>query len=877
MSDNFDNNGSNYDQNGMGYNQDNNGYNQNNAGYNQYGASGYDQNNVNYNQYGNGYDPNQTPNDYVTGVEKAPKKKTGLKVAAIGAGAAVVIAGGGVAAYNLSDYVKNQVKLATLEPAEYYAWVNEKTAEEAAENISKTYQEVLDKSEKGQSASFSIKYELSSEVKDLLLAEAGDDEEIVDIIENIDSIEIGADSDVKKTEMLETVYASVNDEKLVSAEVAMDMENLACFMRIPELKEQWVGMELGELMAEEISAEGTVAENLYDACMDAMVNPEDYISPEDLSDLITRYTAVWNGAIEDVELEKKQEVEISDLTVEYTVITAEIDEEKAYDIMEAFVKEAADDDIIKDLVTEKIGAVSEDEYDEAFDDLLEEIDTMKEESDFSDDTTIDLITYVDATGTIRGFEFVMNGEDEEMSARFIVGADKDNIAAELVMNDNGVDVISVTLDGTREDKAYSGEIECTVVDESEEYYDDYDYDDEYYYEGEEEEEEEEEEPETEETTITIEFNDFEIVDEEKGYINCGLAVILPDIDEPISLDFSSDGKSQDITYDINIEDTDYGKLVLSMSAEDSADVSIPSSDDAFMIDLESEDIAIEDYVAQEDVQAFIEELLKKLGFSDEDAASAAESAAAEIYAADDYYEDDYYEDDFYEDDFYEDDFYEDDFYEDDFYEDDFYEDDYYEDDFYEDDFYEDDYYEDDFYNTDNPDAANSVAAEPMQAYLNVMDYYWDAEYWGMQGDNLSYNAKVADITGNGQYTISVTADTDGYRYDTTGSVDDVSAPPYGLDYLSVAIDDIISNYPDVVITIDSVKIDGVEMPITGSTYTDTGVFTTEGIIYCEWYGEPSEDAKISDGNPDNASTVAIDGASVEEWYTIEVTFTVSGM
>ncbi len=38
----------------------------------------------------------------------------------------------------------------------------------------------------------------------------------------------------------------------------------------------------------------------------------------------------------------------------------------------------------------------------------------------------------------------------------------------------------------------------------------------------------------------------------------------------------------------------------------------------------------------------------------------------------------------------------------------------------------------------------------------------NASYGGFE-DTLAYNATLADITGNGTYTVKVTADTDGYR------------------------------------------------------------------------------------------------------------------
>ena len=71
--------------------------------------------------------------------------------------------------------------------------------------------------------------------------------------------------------------------------------------------------------------------------------------------------------------------------------------------------------------------------------------------------------------------------------------------------------------------------------------------------------------------------------------------------------------------------------------------------------------------------------------------------------------------------------------------------------------------------------ANPVVAEDGDAYLAIVDGQWWIQYWGSVDDEgymLAYDAGVAPITGDGEYTVSVTADTNGFRYDTTGDVND---------------------------------------------------------------------------------------------------------
>ena len=107
-------------------------------------------------------------------------------------------------------------------------------------------------------------------------------------------------------------------------------------------------------------------------------------------------------------------------------------------------------------------------------------------------------------------------------------------------------------------------------------------------------------------TISVEFKDYEVVNEDNGYVNADVTLIIPDVD-PIAIKLSSDGNSQDISYNINIDDIDYGTITLSISEIKDAEVSIPNKDESFVYDLNS-DFSIKDYIPQENMQTFIENL-----------------------------------------------------------------------------------------------------------------------------------------------------------------------------------------------------------------------------------------------------------------------------
>ncbi|MBE6877061.1 MAG: hypothetical protein E7496_10175 [Ruminococcus sp.] len=181
-------------------------------------------------------------------------------------------------------------------------------------------------------------------------------------------------------------------------------------------------------------------------------------------------------------------------------------------------------------------------------------------------------------------------------------------------------------------------------------------------------------------------------------------------------------------------------------------------------------------------------------------------------------------------------------------------------------------------------------AQPGQAYLAIVDGQWWIQYWGSaekDGYMLSYNAGIADIQGDGSYTVSVTADTNGFRYDTTGDPTDQYVPE-GLSFMSVMIPDGETLYPGAVITIDSITVDGKELELTAKNYTssDDGAETRTN-IYNSYVSSPSDDARSEEGALYDADGNAVDNIGdysaqiinpedFATWTTVEVSFTITG-
>lgn len=562
----------------------------------------------------NGFNPDGFT-DSVSGVETITKKKRGKKIAIISGISVAALAGGGAIAYNVSPLVKNQVKLHTSSAKNYYAWVNEENAGDLAKSIADSYSEALDKYEKGTTEKFAVEYKVSDGAKEAFLTEVlgsdykdevdEDTQQLLDIVNNIEQLKIGIDGSTKKNLMALNLYGELNDEELVSLDFAGDFDQMALFARIPQLSEQYLGFSFGELLEKE-----EIDEEAFDIIKDVMDDPASYLSPSELEKEINRYVSVWNKSVSKVKVEKKEEVGIGGIDVNYTVATVKIDEKTGEKIGENFMEALKNDEIIKEIVVEKLGIVDEEEYEKSFEDDEEEDIDIDEDEDFDLDEEdeddkdekeqiVSFSTYIDAKGVIRGFSLSDNS-DEKNDIRFIIGKDGKDVRGEFVAITDGNEQFSAILTADESKGSYDGSIDITVHDY------DYDFND----------DDELVVSDDETTNISVEFENFKIVDEEKCYVEGDITLIIPDTD-PIELNLESDGKSQAINYNIVIDDTDFGTISLITSTKDGFEADVPSMDDAFEIDENFENDDIFSYVSEEELVDFVKELLKKIGFSDE--------------------------------------------------------------------------------------------------------------------------------------------------------------------------------------------------------------------------------------------------------------------
>jgi hypothetical protein len=549
------------------------------------------------NDQNNGFDNSQFDAAMsASGVENVTKKSKGKKAALIGGISAAVVVGGSAAAYGLSDTVKNQVKLRMSKPEKYYAWVTEKNSESLGEILSENYKKRLDNYKKGADIDFSVYYEANDNVKDILIdevignIEGEEGDKLEDIVRNINKYSVSGNVKSKSGKVNSNFGLDLNDDRIVSLDAVMDTDAMDYFFRVPELKEKWIGTELS-------SVEDMIGSESVNMFRDIMKDPASFLSPEELEEEVNKYAGIWSGFVSDVQLEKKEEIDICDISVNYTVATVELNDKDLDKLELEFLKELKKDDIIKGIVVDKLKIVDDEDYEE---DIQSEIDDVKEdldENDYDKDTVIAIDTYIDATGTIRGLGIDVDDEQTYM----VIGKDGDSIRAEIkVTDDEGEVPFSAKLSAEENGKKYSGDITINYT--------------EYSYKDDEDVEKE----------AVVKFDDFEIVNEDNCYVNGTLAINVPDTD-PIDIVLSSDGKEQDVNFTIRNDGEDYGNIGIKYSVNYGVDVDIPDKSDAVMVDVEElGDFDFGDYVTSDEISEFAKSRLEKIGFDKEMAESAAE-------------------------------------------------------------------------------------------------------------------------------------------------------------------------------------------------------------------------------------------------------------
>lgn len=173
-----------------------------------------------------------------------------------------------------------------------------------------------------------------------------------------------------------------------------------------------------------------------------------------------------------------------------------------------------------------------------------------------------------------------------------------------------------------------------------------------------------------------------------------------------------------------------------------------------------------------------------------------------------------------------------------------------------------------------------VTAGSGDAILAITDGQWYVQYWGKETDLLTYDAGVAHINGDGDYTVSVNVGTKGAQFDITGDPEN-GYTCGGIDFAAVKVFDGTKLYPEMSIEIKEIRVDGKAIELKSKNYTSSDDGSEmRANIYNHFVSTIPEDAHTAEGavaaDSKDYSAQIVDPAAFTSWTTVEVDFTVTG-
>ena len=266
--------------------------------------------------------------------------------------------------------------------------------------------------------------------------------------------------------MIETMDVKVNGTKICTIEYYFDTENSEVYMRIPELNEGYIKMNMEQMTQEaesEMEEEGM--DSSFSTSMDLADAMNSYFSTLDnlpeadaLTSILTRYSDIIFDNVTDGENPGIQSSAAGDVSQELTVLEGHVTQAEAQPMFQQILDTAKTDEELKGLIESWTEAMNDPEY--SYDTFLQAIEDLEKdldgEIDESDTSGFVLRAWVDDNGEVVGREVLADdGEQEESLFSYLCTTDGDQRGFSFTM---GSDEDSVGLygSGTLSGDVFSG-------------------------------------------------------------------------------------------------------------------------------------------------------------------------------------------------------------------------------------------------------------------------------------------------------------------------------------------------------------------------------------------------------------------------------------
>ncbi|MEE3404275.1 MAG: DUF6583 family protein [Acutalibacteraceae bacterium] len=508
----------------------------------------------------------------------------------------VLLAAGG---FFFRNYINNQIRLQVMKPDKYFEWVYEKNASAVAKGISAGGETVEDNETDiiQQAVQVTAHLEAGEDLQELLqdvpeLMQVvpdlvGDDtfgfitELAGETLSKLKSAEVSVFSNFDGHAENANIDLSLNNRHVINVETLTDIDNQLIYYRLPKLSEHWILPE---------QTTGALINNYVPMIQN---NPAQYIIPETIAEMLSRYTQTAVSEISGVEINKDSSVPIGSMTVKYTEMSVDIDSDTAYDMLIALLEEVKADKTINEAANNIRTNASEDFRS----DIQNIIDSLTQKKAHQENRFLcTYTTYVNGKGDICGISI----ESQDQTAfKAVVGRKLRQIAG-TVSGSNGSDEISLTLDATADSDGVNGSLTGTLEQNNETH------------------------------EIKIDISGLRTSSLKKDKVKGSIKMTM-DSRLLAEVIFSADENGCTIVMPLNFAEKSFGTLDLTIAYSEATKIKIPDRSEAYTPD---EYFSAENFpriAKKDDYIAFCTELLTGLGMDESKAKSTAEASAKVLY------------------------------------------------------------------------------------------------------------------------------------------------------------------------------------------------------------------------------------------------------
>lgn len=277
----------------------------------------------------------------------------------------------------------------------------------------------------------------------------------------LQDVSLTANVGMKESGLTELMDVNVNGTKICTVEYYIDTASSEIYMRIPELNDGYIKMNLEQMTEEAQDELDDETDQSFSASMDISEAINSYFSSLEnlpaadvLETVLTRYTGVILDNVADQEGGAAQAETAGGVSQELTMLEGRVTQKEAQPMLLAVIDTAKEDEELKGLIETWTAALNDPAY--TYDAFLDALGSLEEEIsgplDDTDGSGFILRAWVDENGEIVGRQVAATDGDgsEQNFLRYLCTSDGDNRGLSIQIDGNSEDIVlegSGTLSG----------------------------------------------------------------------------------------------------------------------------------------------------------------------------------------------------------------------------------------------------------------------------------------------------------------------------------------------------------------------------------------------------------------------------------------------